>query len=59
MMTREEFKEKLAAAGATKDGHVTNGSLEAQMTLVDQRVGEAFDEAIRIMRVAISSVKQL
>jgi hypothetical protein len=50
-MTRDEFKEKLATAGKTYDGHVTHGSIEAQMKVVDellaeQRPGPAKDQWI-------------
>jgi hypothetical protein len=31
-----DWKEKLAAAGAAHDGHVTNGSLSAQERVIDQ-----------------------
>jgi hypothetical protein len=35
-----EWKEKIAAAAVKYDGHVTNGSLAAQETVVDQMLDE-------------------
>lgn len=34
-MTRDEFIDKLTEAGMTFDGHVTNGSIQAQMAFLE------------------------
>lgn len=35
-MTRDELKDALSRAGITFDGHVTNGSIAAQMDVIDR-----------------------
>jgi len=40
-MTEQELTERLAEAGYKHDGHVTNGSLAAQMRVVSEFIEEA------------------
>jgi hypothetical protein len=38
MFEKEQFKEALYNAGSTFDGHVTNGSIDAQMQLIENKI---------------------
>jgi hypothetical protein len=49
-LNRDEFKEKLSAAGTQCDGHVTHGSLEAQMHVVDELTVEINNRYSRIIK---------
>ncbi len=40
-MTRIELREALAKEGKKFDGHVTEGSLEAQMVVVEDAIAQA------------------
>ena len=44
METREELRERLAVEGKKFSGHVTNGSLDAQMVVVEEAIAQALAE---------------
>lgn len=48
-MSEPELREKLSEAGWKHDGHVTNGSLAAQMRVIDGLLTreDAYNEAIK------------
>jgi hypothetical protein len=59
-MTREELKEALSQAGSTFDGHVTNGSIEAQMQVIEEcfRLFESKEAAAAGVQSAYESAEE-
>jgi UDP:flavonoid glycosyltransferase YjiC (YdhE family) len=48
-MSYEEFKDKLTAAGMKFDGHVTHGSIEEQLKVINEWSQQIGDEVHRVI----------